>query len=32
MFSKEEITISYTVERCNSCSKEIKRNEFLRTN
>ncbi len=25
MFSKEEITTSYTVERCNSCSKEIKR-------
>jgi DNA-directed RNA polymerase subunit RPC12/RpoP len=25
MFSKEEVIISYTVEKCNKCNKEIKR-------
>lgn len=25
MFSKEEIIIPYTIEKCNSCNKEIKR-------
>jgi len=26
MISKEETIISYTVEKCNSCNKEVKRN------